>query len=142
MTKKNTTADTAAEDVDDPNATTAAGLGRRERAILAMLSTPTLRAAADVSGVPERTLRRWLTEPDFAELLAQARKQSVVHASTRLVAACGSAAEVLVAVAEDTGAPPAARVSAARTVLEMARGFVVLEDLEARLRRVEEGLPS
>lgn len=126
-----------AKDIDDDD-DSKPDLARRERAVLALLTTTTIIEAAELTGVHERTLRRWLSRPDFADLVASARRQSLAQASTRLVAGAGTAANVLLAIAEDKQAPHAARASAARTVLEMARGFVEIEDLDRRLRAIED----
>ena len=131
--------DCDAEHDADPVATSG---NRRERLVLALLATPTIKAAAEVAGVPERTAHRWLHEPDFAALVADARRHVLTQACTRLVSSCSTAADVLREVACDSSAPPAARVTAARTILEMARGFVDVDDIGRRLATLEASLAS
>jgi hypothetical protein len=135
--------DTAeARHADDEADTVATSGNRRERLVLALLATPTIKAAADVAGVPERTAHRWLREADFAALVADARRHVLTQACTRLVSSCSTAADVLRDVACDGSAPAAARVTAARTILEMARGFVDVDDIGRRLAALEAGLAT
>lgn len=132
------TSDTAPDHDDDGGADTAAASGnRRERLVLALLASPTIKAAAEVAGVPERTAHRWLRETDFGYTVAVARRHVLAQACTRLVATCGTATDVLRDVACDTSAPAAARVTAARTILELARGLVDVDHIDDRLSALE-----
>jgi hypothetical protein len=109
----------------------------RERAVLALVASKSITAAADCVGVNERTLRRWLDEDDFAEKVRNARTQMLAQAATRIVAATTAAADTLEEIASNAEAPPAARVQAAAKILENARGFVELQDLSAKLDKLE-----
>lgn len=131
-----TDASATRDDANDADPVATSG-NRRERLVLALLATPTIKAAADVAGVPERTAHRWLREPDFAALVADARRHVLTQACTRLVSTCSTAADVLRDVACDGSAPAAARVTAARTILELARGFVEVDDIARRLAILE-----
>ena len=132
------TSDTAPDHDDDGAADQAAASGnRRERLVLALLASPTIKAAAEVAGVPERTAHRWLRETDFGYTVAVARRHVLAQACTRLVATCGTATDVLRDVACDTSAPAAARVTAARTILELARGLVDVDHIDDRLSALE-----
>ncbi len=124
------------DDVADDDPVASSG-NRRERLVLALLATPTIKAAAEVAGVPERTAHRWLREPDFGHTVAVARRHVLAQACTRLVATCSTATDVLRDVACDTSAPAAARVTAARTILELARGLVDVDSIDDRLSALE-----
>ena len=50
----------------------------QERAIIALLSEPTLRAAAG-AGISETTLWRWLREPCFKEAYRRARSETLAR---------------------------------------------------------------
>jgi hypothetical protein len=135
---KHMTSDTTSDHDDEADADPMAPSGnRRERLVLALLATPTIKAAAEVAGVPERTAHRWLREPDFGYTVAVARRHVLAQACTRLVATCGTATDVLRDVACDTSAPAAARVTAARTILELARGLVDVDHIDDRLAALE-----
>jgi hypothetical protein len=112
---------------------------QEEAAIVALLSEPTIAEAAGKVGIGERTLLRWLADPDFGTRYREARRRALDQAVSGLQQAAGKAVAVLVTIAEDQTAPPAARVSAARTVLDQAfRGMEVL-DLADRIEQLERG---
>jgi hypothetical protein len=111
----------------------------QELAITASLACSTFDAAAEQAGVAPATLRRWLTEDDFQQRYRGARRQVLEQAVSGLQQAARVAVATLRAIAEDATAPPGARVSAARTVLDQAfRGMEVL-DLAARIEHLERG---
>jgi len=57
----------------------------QERAVIALIESPSICAAARQSDVSERTLRRWLSENDqFKRSLRRAREQFVALATARL----------------------------------------------------------
>lgn len=70
------------------------------------------------------------------ELLHQARRQVVAQA--QLQRATGKAVMTLIAVMDDPEAPHAAKVTAARTILEQAIRAIELDDLEARIQALEQ----
>jgi hypothetical protein len=112
---------------------------REDAALAALLSEPTIASAAAKAGIGESTLLRWMADPAFRDRYREARREAIEHAVSRLQQAAGKAVDVLVAVAEDRTSAPAARVSAAKTVLEHAfRGLEML-DLAARIEQLERG---
>lgn len=115
---------------------------RQEQAIAALLSCPSQSAAAAAAGVCERTLCRWRRQPDFAAAYAEAKQQAVTAAIVAVQQAALAAVETLRAVMTDTDAPHGARVTAARTVLEMAMAAHEQETLEARIAALEAAVNS
>jgi hypothetical protein len=111
---------------------------KQEQAILALLSKPTIEAAANECGVSGRTLLRWLREPEFSASYRQAKSDLLTAATGRLRAAAGRAVGVLESVAVNRKAPAGARVTASRAILELAMRSHELDDLEARITRLEE----
>jgi len=112
---------------------------RQEEATLtALLSCPTIEAAAAQAGISTATLRRWLAEDDFQRRYRAARRQVVEHAVASLQRATGEAVEALVAIAGNIAAPSAARVSAAKTILDFAVKGVELVDLAERVEQLEQ----
>src|SRR4051794_20805426 len=111
---------------------------QEDAALAALLSEGAVDQAAARVGVSPATLYRWLQDPAFEGRYRRARRQLLEHAVAGLQQAAGKAVAVLVAVAEDQAAPPAARVSAAKTILDQAfRGLEVLDlaDEVATLKR-------
>jgi hypothetical protein len=114
-------------------------LGRKqEAAIAALLSQRTVEDAARVAGIGARTLFRWLELPEFREAYLQARRHAFGQTSARLQQATGAAVSVLLTLMLDVKAPAASRVRAAHSVLDMAAKALELEDIEMRLRRLED----
>jgi hypothetical protein len=81
----------------------------------------TVGAAAAAAGVHRNTVARWTREgAPLAAALADLRRERLAAARARLVAAAGSAVEVLAELAADPCAPPAVRVRAACAILDRA----------------------
>lgn len=110
---------------------------KRELAITALLSSPSIEGAAEAAGVGTRTLFRWLRDPDFLAEYREARRHSVTAAIARMQQVCAAAVTTLEAVMSDPEAPASSRVQAARTVLDMALRACEYEDLEARISALE-----
>ncbi len=111
---------------------------RQERAIVALIQQPTIREAADSLKVNEVTVYRWLRDRDFQAAYRQARLEVVRQATARLQQACGQAVQTLVDVQNETDSSASVRVSAAKAVLDLAYKAVEIEDLDERLRALEE----
>ena len=110
----------------------------QERAISALLVHPTMSKAASAVGIGEVTLWRWMQIPEFKEQYRLARRGAVSQAVGHLQGACSAAVVALTDVFQDANSPASSRVSAARTVLEMALKGVELEDLAVRVEELEE----
>jgi cell division inhibitor SulA len=109
--------------------------GRRLRALEALLSCPTIKAAAKAARVGERTLRGWLKEPAFLATYRAARRQLVEAALAQMQRATGKAVKTLVACLK---APKEGdRVKAALGILDRAVKAVELIDLEERVAGLE-----
>ena len=93
---------------------------KREGAIAALLTAPTLPKAAEAAGISLSTLRRWLADPTFLAEYRKAKGELVGFATGRLKSAMSKAVEVLEEVAGAKDCPAPARVAAARAILETA----------------------
>jgi hypothetical protein len=109
----------------------------QERAIIALLSEPTLRAAASSAGVSESTLWRWLRDPNFRIAYRRARQEVLERATTRLAALVDAAVEALGEIVADRAVSPNVRVSAASRIIEFALKATEIEEVQARLERLE-----
>jgi hypothetical protein len=110
---------------------------KQTRAVLALLEYPTLKEAAAAVGVGETTLHRWIKEEAFKATYMDARREAVKQPIAHLQSATGEAVTCLREVMKSTRASEAAKVSAARAVLEMAIKSVELEDLAERVAALE-----
>jgi hypothetical protein len=110
---------------------------KKESAISALLTQGTLAEAAQVAGIGEATLRRWLQRDDFQAAYRRARREAVSHAVAYLQRVSGEAVDTLRSVMNDDQMPSSARVTAARVILDMSIKAVELEDLEVRIAALE-----
>ncbi|MBI5493753.1 MAG: hypothetical protein HY904_01935 [Deltaproteobacteria bacterium] len=104
---------------------------------MALLESPTLNAAAAKAGCSKATLRRGLAEEAFLAAYRAARRELMGHTAARLQASAAEALDALRAIIADADAPAAARVTAARTVLEMATRTAETEELSERVAKLE-----
>jgi hypothetical protein len=111
---------------------------KQEAALLAVISNPTLKEAALAAGVSETTLWRYMQDEAFKRRLREARREAVGHAVTRLQRASADAVTVLQELMMKEGAPAAARITAARTVLDYAVRADEAQELKARIEELEE----
>ena len=75
--------------------------------------------------------------PEFKEPFRLARKEAVSQPVGHLQSACSVAVVALTDISQDVNCPTSARVSAAKTVLELALKGVELEDLAVRVEELE-----
>ena len=109
----------------------------RESAITALVANPSIKAAAAACGISEKTLHQWLNEPAFASELKKAQDATTKAAMKRVVASVSAAVTVLEEIMQDVSVPPAARVSAARTLLDSALKVYETQDIEERIAAIE-----
>jgi hypothetical protein len=112
----------------------------QERAIVALLSEPTLRAAASSAGISESTLWRWMRDPDFRVAYRRARQEVLERATARLGTLVEVAVEALGEIVADRTVSPHVRVSAASRIVEYALKAAEIEEVQARLERLEAAL--
>jgi len=110
----------------------------KDRAVIAVLSAPTIKEAAQTLGVSESTMYRWLERDDFLEAMREARQQATKQAFAKLQKGTSRMVDVLFTIAEDKMAPPSARVSAAKSVLETVIKVTEDEEIIIRLKRLED----
>ena len=112
----------------------------KQKAIVALIESGTIRDAAVKAGLSEPTLFRYLQDGDFQAAYREARRETVRKAIGTLQRAADEAVKTLRDVMKDKEAPASARVSAARTVIETSLKAVELEDLAARVEKLEKAI--
>jgi hypothetical protein len=110
---------------------------QREQLILALLQQPALEKAAAVVGVSPTTAWRISKTPEFQQEYRQARRECFSQTTARLQQASSAAASTLLKIMVDQNAPPASRVRAATSVLELSARAMETEDIEVRLSQLE-----
>ena len=106
-------------------------------AIAALLTSPSIRAAADSIGVSERTLRRWMKTEEFGTMLTERQRELSQALHRGIIAKAQNAAAVLSEVMSDAENPPAARVSAANSLLNHAGRAIETIEILTRIEALE-----
>jgi len=87
--------------------------------------------------VTRNTLYRWLKDDFFIHELNQSKRQLVQYSILKLQQAAKDAVKTLNDICKDKKASPAARVSAAREILNNTLKSIELEDIEERIKSLE-----
>jgi hypothetical protein len=110
---------------------------RHEATVAALLTEPTLAAAANRAGISEATLARWLKRPEFQAAFRAARRQVVEAAIGTLQTA---SSEAVATLRRNLGASAeSVQIRAAAVILEHATKAIELMDLVERVERLEQG---
>ncbi len=112
-------------------------LHKQEKIISALLAYPTVREAAETTGVGVSTINRWLSETAFRARYEAARREMLDGAKNALRAASLGAVQTLHTISIDTNAKESARVSAAKTILELVLRISETDDVLARIEKLE-----
>ena len=113
-------------------------LGAKQTAVIAaLLDSRTVADAAQKTGVPARTIYRWLSEPSFQTALRAAEEGVIDEAVRRLLGMQQQALSALQVVMLGKDTPPSSRVAAARTVLDAMLRLRELRSVEERLAAIE-----
>lgn len=110
---------------------------KQQKVLAALLREPTQKAAAASTGVSDRQIREYLSKPEFQEAYRQALSQLVEQASIQARRGYAPALDALQEIVSDPGQPPAARISAARSLLEYGLKLTEQADILAKLDELE-----
>jgi hypothetical protein len=110
----------------------------KERAVIALLSSRSIAAAAKTAAISEKTLRRWLAgDASFQAALTDARRTAFETGMHRLQALTSRAVDTLGMLLNETKHPNV-RLNAARAVVEFAVARHEAEVLVARIESLED----
>ncbi len=110
---------------------------KQEKALLALLSEPTIATAAKKVGITERTLYRWLAEPCFKEVYHDACRSLVQQTMSQLQIASTSALSVTLSIMNNANEKSNIRLIAAKTVLDGAMKVLEIRGLEEKITFLE-----
>ena len=110
----------------------------QSKAIIALLSAPTLTDAASQVKVSEKTLRNWLKKPEFSQAVKEAGKAMLGITMSRLQGAARDATDTL--LRSLTCGVPASEVRAAGLILDNAFKVADLYDLQERVAALESAI--
>ncbi len=108
---------------------------KQEQAIAALLSADSIKAAANICGVSEVSLWRWLQQPQFQTSYRAARRQIVERAVSELQTATSEAVATLRRNLHCENVN--AEIRAAQIIIEQAIKGMELLDLQERLEVLE-----
>ncbi len=114
----------------------------KERAIIALLNEQTMSRAAETAEISQRTLYRWLREPEFSRAYREARREAFGQAIALTQRYAPLAVNTLAQIMMDGSAPPSSKVAAATTILRFGREGIELDDLAARVEALEQAAPQ
>jgi hypothetical protein len=103
---------------------------------LALAAGQTVRLAAEAAGVSERTATRRSADPAFRRRVGELRADMVARSVGRMAEGMSDAADVLRALLAP-GTPPAVRLGAARSLLELGVRLRDSVEIEERLAALE-----
>ena len=110
----------------------------KRRTIEALLTTPTIKQAAEAANVGERTVYRWLAQDAIFKAELIRREDMTIDAAARLlIAGTGKAIQILYELMNDHSIPHGIRLSAARAWLDHSLKVRELRDVESRLAALE-----
>ena len=109
--------------------------------IAALLTEPTVEAAAKKAGIGDVTAWRWMKDRAFADQYREAWREAMRHTTARLQ---GAALESLMPYAKSSAAGKAnpRGYRRRRTILEQAIKAADLEDVQQRLDALEQAVKS
>lgn len=111
---------------------------KQERALAALISCPTARAAAKAAGLSESALRRYKQDPVFQAEYRRRCNELLEAACTKAKSALPPAIDRLRGIIDDDQQQPREQIAAARAVCEYSLRLIEVVDIEQRLRALEE----
>lgn len=112
----------------------------KEKALAALLTHPTRKAASEAAGIDPRTMRRYLSDPEFQVAYKEAFSGLVVDATRQAQQALAPALSTLREIVEATDEDANARISAARAILSHGLKLTETTDILTRLDELEKSL--
>ncbi len=113
---------------------------RQQKALAALLTSPSKAAAANAAGIAPRTLRDYLADPEFQAAYRDAFGNMVEDATRQAQQAISPALSTLREIVEDREEDAQARISAARAILSHGIKLTETTDILSRLQELEEAM--
>lgn len=110
---------------------------KQHRAIAALISSPTVGEAAKAAGVSERTLARWMGDPDFRMALGVVESDMIDGAVRCMIGDLTANHDTMRAIRDDPTNGPAVRLRAAVALSDDFLRWRELRNVEARLASLE-----
>lgn len=111
---------------------------RKLKGVTALLNYSTVEAAAQSIGVGERTMYRWLEDPQFVEELHKSQEELLHLSSRRLVHLSNKAIDVIGEILQNPDASDSNRLRAIKIVFDQILKLRSLLEVEERIANIEE----
>ena len=108
-----------------------------EKVLAALLSSDTQVEAAEKCGLSDRQLRNYLADQNFSAEYQRRKTALVTDATRQLQSSYQTAIRALRDIVEDEASGAAARISAARALLDTGLRFTEISDIMTRLEALE-----
>lgn len=89
-----------------------------EKMIAALITNPTIRAAAKAAGVSESTLYKRLSDDEFVHHVHEQRHYLLLEAANNVQRRLAEAVDTIADIMHDEEAPPQIRLSAAESIIK------------------------
>lgn len=109
----------------------------QQKAIAALLSSPSREDAARKCGLTSRTLRVYFQNDEFCDAYRAAFQELTENATRKAQQLLCPALETLEEVMQDADAPPAAKTNAARIVIDSTIKLTEVNDILTRIENLE-----
>ena len=113
---------------------------KQQRALVALLTNSTKEAAAKAAGIESKTLRRYLSDPEFQAEYRKAFAAMVEDATRQAQQAIAPALSCLREIVEDKEETAQTRIQAARSTLEYALRLTEQLDIVERIQALEDAV--
>jgi hypothetical protein len=116
---------------------------RQTRAIEALMSSPSITAAAKASGISASTIHRWLRDDVFQNSYLESRRRSFAQAIVISQKSAPVVIAALLRIVMNTKGRGKSResdqIAACKLLLKYARDSIEIDDIALRLQRLEDG---
>ena len=112
----------------------------KSKAIIALISSPTIKGAAIACGVSEKTMHAWLNDNVFFQAYREAQARVMEATMSQTINATTQAIQTLVDIMTNESAGAGARVTAAKAILDVASKTYETETVIKRLDLLEDRL--
>ena len=110
---------------------------KQSKFMLAILSEPTIQKACEKVGITTQTAYRWLKDEDFKQEFQVLKRDYMKTVTTTIQKNTQIAVSTIVDIMKDEKLPPTVRLQGARTILEYGYKGLEIEDILARLDKIE-----
>jgi len=111
---------------------------KQNKAISCLLSAKNNLEASKIAGVSNRTLTRWLTDPDFTRALKQAEGDLISNNIRELIKDLDVNRQTIMDIRDDPKTPEHVKLKACMALDSSVKSWRDLQNLETRITNLEE----